>query len=40
VLHVKHSHATVLHQLGLDPAKVTYFFGGLITQLSVWKTRN
>jgi hypothetical protein len=26
-------HATVLHQLGLDPAKLTYFFGGLDNSL-------
>jgi uncharacterized protein (DUF1501 family) len=33
VFHVKHMHATVLHQLGLDPAKLTYFFGGLDNSL-------
>jgi uncharacterized protein (DUF1501 family) len=29
VFHVKHMHATVLQQLGLDSSKLTYFFGGL-----------
>jgi len=33
VFHVKHMHATVLQQLGLDPAKLTYFFGGLDNSL-------
>jgi hypothetical protein len=28
-LHVKRLHATVLHQLGLDPNRLTYFHGGL-----------
>ncbi len=32
-LHVKHLHATVLHQLGLDPEKLTYFYGGLDQKL-------
>jgi len=27
-LHVRNLHATVLHQLGFDPNKLTYFFGG------------
>ncbi len=27
--HVKHLHATMLHLLGLDPNKLSYFFGGL-----------
>src|SRR5207244_9892156 len=27
--HVKHLHATVLHQLGLDPNRLNYFSGGL-----------
>jgi hypothetical protein len=27
--HVKHVHATVLHQMGLDPNLLTYFHGGL-----------
>jgi hypothetical protein len=26
-------HATVLHQLGLDPNKLTYFYGGLDQKL-------
>jgi uncharacterized protein (DUF1501 family) len=33
VLHVKHMHATILNQLGLDPNKLSYFFGGLDNQL-------
>jgi hypothetical protein len=28
-LHVKHLHATILHQMGLDPNALTYFSGGL-----------
>ena len=28
-LHVKHLHATVLQQMGLDPNRLTYFHGGL-----------
>jgi len=31
--HVKHLHATILHQLGLDPNKLSYFFGGLDQKL-------
>ena len=31
--HVKHLHATVLHQLGLDPDGLTYFYGGLDQKL-------
>ncbi len=31
--HVKHLHATILHQMGLDPEKLTYFFGGLDNKL-------
>lgn len=31
--HVKHLHATVLHQLGLDSEKLSYFFGGLDNKL-------
>jgi len=27
--HVKHLHATVLHQLGLDPNRLSFFFSGL-----------
>ena len=32
-LHVKHLHATVLHQLGMDPNDLSYFFGGLDQKL-------
>jgi hypothetical protein len=31
--HVKHLHATVLHQLGIHPDKLTYFYGGLNQKL-------
>jgi hypothetical protein len=31
--HVKNLHATILHQLGLDPEKLTYFYGGLDQKL-------
>jgi Protein of unknown function (DUF1501) len=31
--HVKHVHATILHQLGLDPNRLTYFYGGLDQKL-------
>jgi hypothetical protein len=31
--HVKNVHATILHQLGLDPNKLTYFYGGLDQKL-------
>ncbi len=31
--HVKNLHATILHQLGLDPNHLTYFFGGLDRRL-------
>ncbi|MEQ8765562.1 MAG: DUF1501 domain-containing protein [Planctomycetota bacterium] len=31
--HVKNLHATILHQLGLDPNGLTYFFGGLDRKL-------
>jgi hypothetical protein len=31
--HVKHLHATVLHQMGLDPNRLTYFYGGLDQKL-------
>jgi hypothetical protein len=31
--HVKHMHATVLHQMGLDPNKLSYFYGGLDRRL-------
>lgn len=33
VFHVRHMHATILHQLGLDSEKLTYFFGGLDNKL-------
>ena len=32
-LHVKHLHATILHQLGLDPNRLPYFYGGLDQKL-------
>jgi hypothetical protein len=32
-LHVKRLHATVLHQLGIDPDRLTYFYGGLDQKL-------
>ncbi|MBW3624722.1 MAG: DUF1501 domain-containing protein [Armatimonadetes bacterium] len=31
--HVKHLHATILHQMGLDPNHLTYFYGGLEQKL-------
>lgn len=31
--HVKRLHATILHQLGLDPNKLSYFYGGLNQKL-------
>jgi uncharacterized protein (DUF1501 family) len=31
--HVKHLHATILHQLGLDPDRLTYFYSGLDQKL-------
>jgi hypothetical protein len=31
--HVKNLHATVLNQMGLDPNKLTYFYGGLDQKL-------
>lgn len=31
--HVKHLHATILNQLGLDPNRLTYFYGGLNQKL-------
>jgi uncharacterized protein (DUF1501 family) len=31
--HVKHIHATILNQLGLDPNKLTYFYSGLDQKL-------
>ena len=32
-LHVKHLHATVLHQLGLNPNRLSYFYSGLDQKL-------
>ena len=32
-LHVKHMHATILQQMGLDPNRLSYFFGGLDQKL-------
>lgn len=32
-LHVKHLHATMLHQLGLDPNRLSYFYSGLDQKL-------
>jgi uncharacterized protein (DUF1501 family) len=32
--HVKHLHATILNQMGLDPNKLSYFFGGLDNRLT------
>lgn len=32
-LHVKHLHATILHQLGMDPNRLSYFYGGLDQKL-------
>jgi uncharacterized protein (DUF1501 family) len=32
-LHVKHLHATILTQLGIDPDRLTYFYGGLNQKL-------
>ncbi|HXX93900.1 MAG TPA: DUF1501 domain-containing protein, partial [Planctomycetota bacterium] len=31
--HVKHLHATILHQLGLDPNRLSFFFNGLDQKL-------
>src|SRR5262249_50282367 len=31
--HVEHLHATILHQLGLDPNRLTYFYSGLNQKL-------
>jgi hypothetical protein len=28
-LHVKRLHATILHQMGIDPNRLSYFYGGL-----------
>jgi hypothetical protein len=32
-LHVKRIHATILHQMGLDPNRLAYFYGGLDQKL-------
>jgi hypothetical protein len=32
-LHVKHLHATILHQLGIDPNRLSYFYNGLDQKL-------
>jgi hypothetical protein len=32
-LHVKHLHATILNQLGIDPNRLSYFYGGLDQKL-------
>ncbi|MDR3635569.1 MAG: DUF1501 domain-containing protein [Isosphaeraceae bacterium] len=32
-MHVKHLHATVLHQLGVDPNRLSYFYNGLDQKL-------
>jgi hypothetical protein len=32
-LHVKNLHATILHQLGVDPNRLSYFHGGLDQKL-------
>jgi hypothetical protein len=32
-LHVRNLHATVLHQMGLDPNRLSYFYGGLDQRL-------
>jgi hypothetical protein len=32
-MHVKYLHATILHQMGLDPNKLSYFHGGLDQKL-------
>ncbi|HZN33016.1 MAG TPA: DUF1501 domain-containing protein [Pirellulaceae bacterium] len=31
--HVRHLHATILHQLGIDPERLTYFYAGLDQKL-------
>ncbi len=40
VCHVKHMHSTILHLLGLDPMKLSYFFGGLDNKWSESKAPN
>jgi hypothetical protein len=32
-VHVKHLHATILHQMGIDSDRLTYFYGGLDQKL-------
>jgi hypothetical protein len=32
-LHVKYLHSTMLHQMGLNPDRLTYFYGGLDQKL-------
>ena len=32
-MHVKHLHATILQQMGIDPNRLSYFFGGLDQKL-------
>jgi len=32
-MHVKRLHATILHQLGLDPNRLSYFYNGLDQKL-------
>jgi Protein of unknown function (DUF1501) len=31
--HIRDLHATILHQMGLDPQRLTYFYGGLDQKL-------
>jgi hypothetical protein len=31
--HVKHVHATILHQMGLDPNRLSFFYNGLDQKL-------
>jgi hypothetical protein len=31
--HVKQLHATILHQMGIDPNRLSYFYGGLNQKL-------
>ncbi len=31
--HVRHLHATILHQMGMDPGRLTYFYSGLDQKL-------
>ena len=31
--HVKRLHATILHQMGMDPGRLTYFYSGLDQKL-------